>query len=79
MDYDFIKFLGAILGLILIIALIGTIVFGIIVSFRSHPITGILSLCIEPLPLVIGISNIFYNYPLEDRITEFHQNILNNN
>ena len=51
-------------------------IYGIVKSFQSHPITGIIVLVVEPLPIVEGIAEVIFHYPLADKITELHQALL---
>jgi len=60
---------------LLAVFVVGTSLYGIIISFQSHVLTGVAVLVIEPLPCIVGTAEIFFDYPLADKITEFHQKI----
>ena len=44
--------------------------YGIILAFSSHLITGVIVILLEPLPIIVGIGQIF-GYDIAGSITEF--------
>jgi len=43
--------------------------YGVILSFQAHPITGIISLAVEPAPFIIGISKSIWDYNIAEEFT----------
>lgn len=83
MEISIIEISNRTIAFILIVVIISGIIFGaglwvygLKKAFQSHPITGVIVLAAEPLPLAIGISEVFFHYSLADEITKFHQTIV---
>jgi hypothetical protein len=59
---------------VFVCAIIGGLLYltlsGLYLAFTSHVVTGIIALIVEPLPLIIGISNLF-GHNIAPDITSF--------
>ena len=68
--FTLIEVLICIVIIALIIPVIGLSVYGIYVAFSASIIVGIVSLIIEPSPLVIGGLMLFADYNLPEKLVE---------
>ena len=62
------------LTLLFIVFFIAMWIYGIILAFSSNLLTGIIVFLIEPLPVIVGISQLF-GYDILSAITDFIVNI----
>ncbi len=68
------KLSGTVLIVLIVMLVIGIApsIVGIVKSFQSHWVTGVIVTVIPSAPFVVGICEIF-GYPLADKITALHQ------
>ena len=55
----------------LIGAIFGLWVWGAVIAFQSHVLTGVLVLIVEPLPFIVGILDGIFSVGVADAITGF--------
>ena len=70
------NFITYLLGMISIVAIIIAIIsfciwtYGVYISFVAHPITGIIAFIVEPIPLIIGGADLFFDCNIAELFTE---------
>ncbi|KKL68632.1 hypothetical protein LCGC14_2123050 [marine sediment metagenome] len=59
--------------IVIVLLLVGVVptTFGIVKSFQSFWVTGIIVTLLEPAPFIVGVCEIF-GYPLADKITALY-------
>ena len=55
--------------IIIALACVGISIYGLVIAFTSHILTGVIALVIEPLPLIIGGAKLFFHINIADMIT----------
>ena len=51
-------------------------IWGAVIAFQSHVLTGVIVLVIEPLPVVVGVLDGVFNVGVADSITDVIEKIL---
>lgn len=63
--------IGILLAVLMAFGVIGLSLYGLVLAFSASIILGVVTLFVEPLPLVIGLVKVFAHIDLAHRIVEF--------